>query len=67
MSDYNTVRSSGTLQTPGSKKVRGELVAGETGAAFYANGEKALVDGVLTCDLPKYVKLRARMNGPVTR
>ena len=40
MSDYNTVRSSGTLQTPGSKKIRGELVAGETGAAFYAKGQK---------------------------
>ena len=46
---------------------RGQIAADPTGAAFYANGEKALVDRVLTSDLPKYVKLRARMNGPVTR
>ena len=40
MSENNTVRSKGTLQLLGGKKYRGELVAGETGAAFYAKGQK---------------------------
>ncbi len=40
MSEINTVRSSGTLQLINGKKYRGELVAGETGAAFYAKGQK---------------------------
>ena len=40
MSEINTVRSSGTLQLISGKKFRGELVAGETGAAFYAKGQK---------------------------
>ena len=40
MSEMDTVRSTGTLQLPGSKKYRGELVAGETGAAFYLKGKQ---------------------------
>ena len=40
MSEKNTVRSNGTLQLISGKKYRGELVAGETGAAFYAKGQK---------------------------
>ena len=40
MSEMNTVRSNGTLQLAGGKKYRGELVAGETGAAFYAKGKQ---------------------------
>lgn len=40
MSEINTVRSNGTLQLISGKKFRGELVAGETGAAFYAKGQK---------------------------
>jgi len=40
MSEMNTVRSGGTLQLINGKKFRGELVAGETGAAFYARGQK---------------------------
>ena len=40
MSENNTVRSNGTLQLINGKKFRGELVAGETGAAFYAKGQK---------------------------
>lgn len=40
MSDINTVRSSGTLQLINGKRFRGELVAGETGAAFYGKGQK---------------------------
>ena len=40
MSENNTVRSSGTLQLINGKKYRGELVAGELGAAFYAKGQK---------------------------
>ena len=39
MSENNTVRSNGTLQLIGGKKYRGTLVAGETGAAFYAKGK----------------------------
>ena len=40
MSEINIVRSSGTLQLISGKKFRGELVAGDTGAAFYAKGQK---------------------------
>ena len=40
MSENNTVRSNGTLQLINGKKFRGELVAGENGAAFYAKGQK---------------------------
>ena len=40
MSEINTVKSNGTLQLINGKKYRGELVAGETGAAFYAKGQK---------------------------
>ena len=40
MSENNTVRSNGTLQLINGKKIRGELVAGEQGAAFYARGKK---------------------------
>lgn len=40
MSDMNTVRSSGILKLISGKKVHGELVAGETGAAFYAGKQK---------------------------
>ena len=40
MSENNTVRSNGTLQLINGKKYRGELVANETGAAFYAKGQK---------------------------
>ena len=40
MSENNTVRSNGTLRLINGKKFRGELVAGETGAAFYAKGQK---------------------------
>ena len=39
MSEKNTLRSNGTLQKVGSKKIRGYLQAGETGAAFYARGK----------------------------
>ena len=39
MSENNTVRSNGTLQLISGKKFRGELVAGETGAAFYTKGK----------------------------
>ena len=39
MSENNTVRSNGTLQLINGKKFRGELVAGETGAAFTARGQ----------------------------
>ena len=40
MSEINTVKSNGTLQLISGKKFRGELVANETGAAFYAKGQK---------------------------
>lgn len=40
MSEINNVSSKGTLQLINGKKFRGELVAGETGAAFYAKGKK---------------------------
>ena len=39
MIEKNTVRSNGTLQRVGTKRVRGFLEAGETGAAFYAKGK----------------------------
>ena len=35
MSEQNSVSSAGTLILPNGKRVRGELVAGETSAAFY--------------------------------
>ncbi len=35
MSENNTVKSNGTLKLINGRKFRGELVAGETGAAFY--------------------------------
>ena len=40
MSEMDTVRSSGILKLPSGKKYRGELVASETGAAFYARGQQ---------------------------
>ena len=40
MSENSTVRSRGTLQLINGKRFRGELVAGETGAAFYAKGQQ---------------------------
>ena len=40
MSEINTVKSNGTLQLINGKKFKGELVANETGAAFYAKGQK---------------------------
>ena len=40
MSEINTVKSKGTLQLINGKKFRGELVANENGAAFYAKGQK---------------------------
>ena len=40
MSENNTVRSNGTLTLISGKKFRGELVAGETGAAFYIKGKQ---------------------------
>ncbi len=39
MSEINTVKSSGTLKLIDGKKYRGQLVAGETGAAFYTKGK----------------------------
>ena len=39
MSENSKVRSSGTLQMLGSKKLRGYLEAGENGAAFYVKGK----------------------------
>ena len=39
MSEINTVRSKGTLQLINGRKFRGELVANETGAAFYVKGK----------------------------
>ena len=40
MSEIDTVRSNGTLQLISGKKFKGELIAGEEGAAFYAKGKK---------------------------
>ena len=39
MSELNTVKSNGTLQTIDGKKYRGYLQADDTGAAFYAKGK----------------------------
>ncbi len=39
MSEINTVKSSGILKLIDGKKYRGQLVAGETGAAFYTKGK----------------------------
>ena len=39
MGENNTVKSNGTLQLINGKKFHGELVAGETGAAFYSRGK----------------------------
>ena len=38
MSEMHTVRSTGTLRLTSGKKYRGELVARDLGAAFYAKG-----------------------------
>ena len=38
MSEISTVRSNGTLQINGGKKIRGTLTAGETGASFIPKG-----------------------------
>ena len=46
---------------------RGQIAANPNGAAFYARGDRTLVDRVKTSDLPKYVKTRAQMNGAMTR
>lgn len=46
---------------------RGQIAANPNGAAFYANGDPALVERVKMSDLPKYVKIRAQMNGAMTR
>ena len=40
MSEMTTVKSTGTLRLINGKKYRGELVAGETGAAFYTKKQK---------------------------
>ena len=40
MSENKTVKSNGTLTLISGKKFRGELVAGETGAAFYIKGKQ---------------------------
>lgn len=45
---------------------RGQLQANPNGAAFYATGDRALVDRVVNSDLPKYTKLRGEMNGKYT-
>ena len=42
---------------------RGQIEADPNGGAFYANGNKETVKRVVTSDLPKYVKMRAQMNG----
>ncbi len=39
MSEMNTVKSAGTMKTISGKKYRGQLVAGETSAAFYERGK----------------------------
>ncbi len=46
---------------------RGQAKPNPNGPAFYANGFKDAVHRVLTSDLPKYVKLRAEMNGGTYR
>ena len=45
---------------------RGQLQADPNGPAFYANGDKELVDRVVNSDLPKYVKMRGQFNGNYT-
>ena len=40
MSELSTVKSTGTLKLINGKKYRGELVAGETGAAFHLRGKQ---------------------------
>ena len=42
---------------------RGQIEADPNGGVFYANGNKETVKRVVTSDLPKYVKMRAQMNG----
>ena len=39
MSELNTVKSAGTMKTISGKKYKGQLVASETGAAFYQKGK----------------------------
>ena len=39
MSELNTVKSAGTMKTISGKKYKGQLVATETGAAFYEKGK----------------------------
>ncbi len=39
MSEQNTVKSAGTMKTISGRKYRGNLIAGETGAAFYEKGK----------------------------
>ena len=39
MSEMNTVKSAGTMKTIAGKKYKGQLVANETGAAFYEKGK----------------------------
>ena len=45
---------------------RGQIEADPNGAAFYAKGDPELADRVTNSDLPKYVKMRAQMNGTYT-
>jgi len=40
MNELNSVKSNGTLRLINGKKVKGRLVADETGAAFYAKGQE---------------------------
>ncbi len=42
---------------------RGKLKPNPNGPAFYAGGDRELVDRVVKSDLPKYVKMRGEMNG----
>ena len=42
---------------------RGHVEADPNGPAFYAKGNTETVKRVVTSDLPKYVKMRAEMNG----
>ncbi len=42
---------------------RGQITANPNGPAFYAKGDPELVKRVTYSDLPKYVKMRAQMNG----
>ena len=42
---------------------RGQVEADPNGPAFYAKGNTETVKRVVTSDLPKYVKMRAEMNG----